>query len=344
MTTTLDLDGLQRLLWNFAAHRVITTAGRTGILNVLADRTATPDEVASELGLDPLATGKIIRALCAQGLAVADGGAYRLATAIRPHFRGDADDFGPFIDHLHSMYERWGESLEPWLRGEEWSTAPRTPEETARFGAAMAAIGGQMARRVAAALDLDGVATMLDVGGGWGQYSRAFRAARPEIKATVLDVPGVAERAPESIAGTEHEGRISWIGGDYHEADYGSGFDLVLIANVLHQELAPAAASMIRRSADAVAPGGRLVVVDFAIDEAKNRHLLGALFAINMRSFGDTWSEPELRGWMEDAGLEGVERIDLGPDRWIISGTRRADSQQSTVDSSIAGDITSRQG
>ena len=40
MGDALHLDGLQRLLWNFAAHRVITVAGRTGILNLLADRPA----------------------------------------------------------------------------------------------------------------------------------------------------------------------------------------------------------------------------------------------------------------------------------------------------------------
>ena len=33
------------------------------------------------------------------------------------------------------MYERWGSNLEPWLRGEGWSTPARTPERTERFGA-----------------------------------------------------------------------------------------------------------------------------------------------------------------------------------------------------------------
>ncbi len=323
MTDTIDLDGLQRLLWNFAGQRVVTVAGRTGILHALANRAATPDEVASELDLDPLATAKIIRALCAQNLVAADGETYRLAAPLRPFFTGGTGDYGPFLDHLHSMYERWGENLEPWLRGEAWKTAPRTSEETARFGAAMQAVSARIARRVAETLDLEGVRTMLDVGGGWGQYAKAMCETQPELHATVLDVPQVADAAPESILGTEFEDRLSWIGGDYLETDYGNGFDLVLLANILHQELAPRAAEIIRRAAVALAPGGQVVVVDFAIDDAKNQHVLGALFAVNMRSFGDTYSEPELRGWMEEAGLANVERQDLGPDRWIISGRRR---------------------
>ncbi|MEX1310698.1 MAG: methyltransferase [Candidatus Sulfomarinibacteraceae bacterium] len=323
MGSTLDLDGLQRQLWGFAGQRVITVAGRAGILDALADRPATPDAIAIELDLDPLATGKIVRALCAQGLVQADGDSYRLAAGLRPYFGADGAGFGPFLEHLHSMYERWGENLEPWLRGEGWSTAPRTPDETARFGAAMAAMGSQIARRVAVALDLTGVRTVLDVGGGWGQYSKAMCEIRPEIRATVLDVSQVAEAAPASILGTELEGRISWIGGNYLETDYGSGYDLVLMANILHQELPSEAATLVRRAAGALAPGGRAVVVDFAIDDAKQTHPFGTLFAINMRSFGDTYSEPEIRGWMEDAGLEDVTTTFIGPDRWIISGQKQ---------------------
>jgi hypothetical protein len=117
---------------------------------------------------------------------------------------------------------------------------------------------------------------------------------------------------------------IEWIGGDYHETDPGSGYDFVLLANVLHQELAPQAAELVRRAAAALAPGGRVVVIDFAIDDAKQEHPFGTLFAINMRSFGDTWSEPEIRGWMEDAGLSDIERADLGTDRWIITGRKQS--------------------
>ncbi len=47
---------------------------------------------------------------------------------------------------------------------------------------------------------------------------------------------------------------------------------------------------------------------------------LGALFAINMRDFGDTWNESEIRGWMEGAGLNGIHRQDVGPDRWLFTG------------------------
>lgn len=321
MTRTIDLDGLQRMLWSFAGHRVLTVAARTGIVRLLAEHDATPDEVASQLELDPLATRKIVRALTALGILEAEGESYRVTGSLRRFFTPGKDDLTPFVEHSHRLYTRWGESLEPWLRGENWPTTARTPEEVAAFGAAMRSMGSHQARRAAAALDLEGVERVLDVGGGWGQFSMALCSAKPGLQATVLDIPEVARQATSDLVGGEFEDRIMYLPGDYLETDFGRDWDLVLFANVLHQETAEGAAELVRRAAEALAPGGRVVVVDFAIDDEGREHLLGVLFAVNMRSFGDTWSEPTLRGWMEAAGLENVERTDLGPDRWMISGT-----------------------
>jgi hypothetical protein len=132
----------------------------------------------------------------------------------------------------------------------------------------------------------------------------------------------VVERAGAELAGTEYENTIDFLPGDYIASDYGSDYDLVLFANVLHQETADRAQELVRRGSAALAPGGRVTVVDFAIDDERRGHVLGTLFAINMRSFGDTWNEPTIRGWMTAAGLDHIDRIDFGPDRWIISGRK----------------------
>ena len=321
-TRKLDLDELQRMLWSYAGHRVITVAARAGILRFLAERDASPPEVARELGLDPLATGKVVRALAALGLLEAEGASYRVVESLRPYFLPGEDDLSPFIEHAHTMYEGWGANLEPWLHGGEWPSSAANPDHARAFGAAMRAMGAKIATRVAAALDLGGVARVLDIGGGFGQYSRALCARNDQLRATVLDTPEVAELAVAKLAGGPFADRIDFLPGDYLTTDYGTGYDLVLFANVLHQELADAAAEMVRRAAAALAPRGRVVVVDFAIDDAQREHVFGALFAINMRSFGDTWPEPTIRGWMGAASLGEITRSDVGRDRWIITGRK----------------------
>jgi SAM-dependent methyltransferase len=321
--TQLDLDGLNRLLWSFAGHRVITAAARTGILRRLAEGSSSVDRLSAELGLDELATGKVVRALTALGLVAADDDRYRVTDMLAPSLREGPDDFTPFIEHHHHLYDSWGANLESWVRGGDWPTQRRGPAELARFGSAMRAVGTQAARRVVERLDLGSARSMLDVGGGFGHYAQEFCRANPDLHATVLDVPEVVEIARSEVAGTDLAERIRFVGGDYLTTDFGSDHDLVLFANVLHQERRDAVADMVRRAARALAPGGRVAVVDFAIDDAQQSSVMGALFAINMRSFGDTHPEPAIRGWMDAAGLGDVRRIDLGPDRWLIVGTKK---------------------
>jgi len=80
---------------------------------------------------------------------------------------------------------------------------------------------------------------------------------------------------------------------------------------------------LIRRAAGALAPGGRLCVVEFQIDEDRCGPELGTLFAIHMRDFGDTWTEADISSWMTKAGLHSIERTDVWPTRWIITGHKR---------------------
>ena len=318
------LDHLQELCWSFGIHRVITVAGKLGILNALSASAASPDGLAADLGLDPLAAGKVVRALCALGIVEAAGeGAYQVKPGLRPFLSAGEQDLTPFLAHSHHLYDSWGENLEPWLRGETWSTVNRGEAQTRAFGQAMQAMGGQQARRLARLLDQGDARTLLDVGGGFGHYSRALCAANPDLIAVVLDTPETVALARQNRSGGEEAERITFKGGDYLEADeYGRGYDLVLMANILHQETSERAAAMVANGAAALGPGGRLLVLDFSIDEAQEASVVGALFAINMRSFGDTYTEQTLRGWMEAAGLQQTTRTELGPQRWIISGRK----------------------
>lgn len=82
-------------------------------------------------------------------------------------------------------------------------------------------------------------------------------------------------------------------------------FDLVTLHQVLHFLDDPGAA--IREAARALAPGGRLLIVDFAahdLDFLREEHL--------HRRLGFT--HEQVSNWLEDAELEVIEIIDLKPD------------------------------
>ncbi|MCK5378295.1 MAG: methyltransferase [Acidobacteria bacterium] len=320
MTAPLDLKGLQDLLWNFAGHRTVTTAAKCGILGRLARSPATVYAVSEDLGLAPEACDKVMRALVALGVLECDEDTFRLAPELEPLFGQGPDDLAPFLKHSHQMYENWGENLETWLRTGSWPRREKQPEEILNFAKAMRGVGIRTAKTVVDHIDLSGVRSMLDIGGSLGHWAQVICEKVPGVSATVFDIPETAVAGRELYLGTEFEARIEFVGGDYLSDDFGPGFDLVLIANVLHQEMAEQASDLIRRAAEALTPGGRLCVLDFQIDPDRCGPELGTLFAIHMRDFGDTWTENDIRTWMAAAGLNLIERTDVGPTRWIITG------------------------
>lgn len=333
MTTPdgMDHDRFQELLWSFAAHRVLTVAGRTGILAALARGPGRPEEIAGELGLAPAPAGKMLAALAALGVAVGDGaGAYRLAGALAPLFRGGEADFTAFLEHSHDMYEAWGGSLEAWVRGGEWGGRRRDAAGIARFGAAMRAMGGAVAARVVGAIDAGAARRMIDLGGGVGHYAEAFCRANPRLEAVVVEIPEVARLGRERLLGTELAERLAFEDGDYIDGSSGGGFDLALLANVVHQEPADRAAALVARGAAELAPGGRLLIVDFTVEGEPGAIPVGALFSINMRSRGETYPESALRAFAEAAGLERFSRTDLGRHRAAWSAWKRLDSAGSS--------------
>ena len=316
-------DKLQGLLWGFASHRVVTVAGRTGILRALAEGVPkAPEEIANQLQLSSYATAKVIRALTALGLVEAEGNTYAMPPAMAALFQPDDADLSLFLEHSHDMYDGWGENLERWVRDETWSSRQRDASGVRRFGQAMKAIGTHVARRVAAELSLTGVEKMLDIGGGVGHFAEVFCRQTSGLKAVVLDTEEVARMGQKRVAGTDMETRIQFKGGDYTKTEMGTDYDLTLLANVLHQEREETASLLVSRAARATRKGGRVVVVDFSIDPERRENCVGALFAINMRSFGDTYTEETIKRWMLDASLTAFERRDLGPHRWILTGTK----------------------
>lgn len=316
----MNVAQLYERLWDFGRSRVLTVASRTGILARLAESAATPGEAARDLGLDELAAGKIIRALCSLGAVAPEGERYRVVAGLRPHLLPGELDLTPFVDHAHALYDRWGATLEEWVRTGRQPRRVRSGDQLEEFGRGMLASARLMAPQVLKALDdFSDIKRVLDLGGGIGGYAGYFCRAKRDVSVTVLDIPEVADLGRKNLPGEE---RIIFIGGDYHQTDFGSGYDLVLLANILHIESPGDAAALIEKSANACSPAGRVAVVDFKIDDQKRENVMGCLFAINMRSFGDTHSEPQIRSWMEAAGLPEVQTFDLPPAHWMVVGTR----------------------
>jgi SAM-dependent methyltransferase len=126
----------------------------------------------------------------------------------------------------------------------------------------------------------------------------------------------VVPLAEEHIRDAGLQGRVRVRPGDMRTADFGEGYDLVLLSAVCHLWSEDDNRAL-KRCAQALVPGGHLVIREFILDEDRTAPPFAAIFAINMlvgTEHGNSYTEGEYRTWMAEAGLGAIVRPDLQGD------------------------------
>lgn len=319
-------EELNAMLDGFRASRVLLTAIELDIFSALSGG-ATAEAVARKLGADGRGVLILLNALAGLGLIRKSNGVFANGERADEFLReGAPRDCRLALKHRVRLWDRWTDLTGCVLRGgpdESRAAGGRGGGQTEAFIAAMEFGASLRAPAMAAALDLAGVRRVLDVGGGSGGYSVALARAKPDLQATVLDLPEVTALTRSYVKAAGLEGRIVTVDGDIFKDRFGEGFDLVLISSIVHIYNAVENVAMFKKARAALRPGGRVVVQEFILDDDKTGPLFAALFAVNMlvaTSTGNSYSEEELRGLLSDAGFSGVTRVRLqGPSGLMVA-------------------------
>jgi cyclopropane fatty-acyl-phospholipid synthase-like methyltransferase len=181
----------------------------------------------------------------------------------------------------------------------------------------------QKVKRVVASLDLRGVRYILDLGGGPGTYAMAL--ARKGRQVTIMDFPDTLKIARKLIHKSGLSGSVRLLPGDFTSDTLGTGYDLIFISQIFHAYDEAACISMLRKSCDALNPGGKVIVQEFLLNETRTAPLQGALFAINMlvnTPDGRTYTPQEMTAWIKKAGFIGIKTTFLD-ETVLIEGVKK---------------------
>src|SRR6185503_6104382 len=154
------------------------------------------------------------------------------------------------------------------------------------FARAMKGLAGFTAELVAGLLEVEAAnrpLKVLDVAAGHGMFGIAIARRQPRAEVTALDWAGVLAVAKENARAAEVADRVHLLPGDAFTTDLGSGYDLVLLPNFL------------RRVRAALAPGGRVAVVEFIPNDDRVSPPDAATFALVMLATtpaGDAFTYP----------------------------------------------------
>lgn len=308
-----------RLSGGFRATRVVLTANNLRIFENVG-KGATAAELSKNLMTDPRATEILLDAVTALGLLGKSRGIYRLTTPAKRFLLPDSPWYqGDMLRHLDALWKNWSGLDEVVRTGKPNRSGGRHHDDFIR---AMHNNAVLRVESVLKALDLRGVKRALDLGGGPGTYGIAL--AKRGIEVTLFDLPNTVEIAHEMIrkSGVKN---VTFQGGDFHFDDIGSGYDLVLLSQVLHSHSALENLALLGKVSNALARKGTVAIHEFTLAEDHASPVMGALFSVNMlvnTEEGRSYSPNEMRGWLTKAGFGSVKKVDLG-DTVVMTGRKR---------------------
>ena len=107
--------------------------------------------------------------------------------------------YAPFAELIHAV--RTGRPAAEHLYGEPFfAWLSHHPEQASRFTGAMANLTSGFKTAAIAFLPLDGIHTIVDVGGADGTGLAAILATHPHMRGVLFDLPHVITSAPETLA------------------------------------------------------------------------------------------------------------------------------------------------
>jgi SAM-dependent methyltransferase len=259
----------------------LAIAARMGVADLLGRGPARISELAAAAGAEPDPLRRLLRALASCGLLdeLPDG---RFAlTELGDVLRSDSprsqrarlsnlDSYRAWLAAADSM-EMGRPAFERTFNATFFGHKESDPAARRQFDRRMRERSTRLYAGLLAGHDWSGSRRVLDVGGGTGTVLAAVLTAAPHLRGILFDRPQVIERIPEDGPLASVAGRCTCAAGDFFEA-LPAGADTHLLCSVLHDWEDEPAARILRGSARALEPGGRLVVCELVVPEAPDWH------------------------------------------------------------------------
>lgn len=264
---------LDRIL-GYCRSQSLAIVGRLGVPDLLEGGPRTVDDLARECGADASSLLRMMRALAVDGIfehreerTFAQNEMSRTLTTDHPQsVRWFA---AAMCDYAH--WQSWGRSYDAVREGKSqtravlgmthWEYFAEHPEEADRFGKAMSNMSGQATAAIQEHYDFGGLSTIVDVGGSRGALVLELLENYPGLRATIFDLPEVAEATRTALVGHPHEDRVTVEAGSFFES-VPAGHDAYVLKHILHDWPDEKCREILRRIRESIPPTGRVLVFD----------------------------------------------------------------------------------
>lgn len=319
-----------KLMMGLWVPQALHAAADLGLADAMADGPLSASELSRRLATHPGATARLLEALCVLNVVERAPAGFALAP-LGQFLRSDVDGSRRAWARLMGgpeVWRAWGRLSECVRTGEAaYSLGEHRRTETETFDAlfadetaasvfhqAMADGTRSQTEAILSALELPAGATVVDVGGGFGELLCAALERDPTARGQVFDLAHAERGAVQLFCSRGLAGRAAFVSGNLFE-DAPPSADWLLLKSVIHDWSDERSLRILESCARAIAGGGRLAVVEpFALPPGNG---VSASFAwilafsdLNMlvNTGGRERSRDQFASLAERAGLS-VERV-----------------------------------
>lgn len=300
--------------------KAISVANKLRVFDKLSDRFLSPQELALELNVDERNLAMLLEAVAALGYLKCQSNKYtNTKVAQRWMVEGSAKSVGNLLRHFDDLWAIWV-GLEQTVRTGKpvfnfLQYCDEHPEVQRNFtlgmkdNAVMAA--GEVVSKVKV---LPQATSLLDLGGAHGYYSVAFCRKYPQLSSLVVDLERPIQIGKQVVNQEKMSHRIAFKVADYITDDIGGGYDIALLLDLLHGESPDTNQAILKKVYGALNSGGTIAIGEILSYKGKKESAIGLLFALNMLACtpkGETYSDEEVKGWLEDVGFRDIKRTEL---------------------------------
>ena len=307
----LDLGGA-------LSFQTVTMAVELELFQTLAEKPLTSAELAQKLSTHERGTDSLLKALASIGYVEEKNGRFA-NTALTTKWGLSPDgfdlkasltfwtavfqDLSPHAVEVLRTGERPYDNIYAWLE--------ENPDISHAFQQQLMLTATLTAADIYKKLKLPaGPIKMLDVGGGHGLFSILFCQENPQLDATVLDTAIALKTAEINVVKHNLAQRVHLHAGDLWEEDWGEGYDLIVLFNLIHHYDDTKNIALLKRCAATLKPGGQVAILDQVTGKIPGGMANAVIQLIALHYFlladGRVHAHDEIESWFTQTGFTDI--------------------------------------
>ncbi|HKT37406.1 MAG TPA: methyltransferase [Ktedonobacterales bacterium] len=267
---------MQQILNGFRVTQALYVAARLGLADILKDGPQPVAALATTTGANADALYRVLRALASLGVFEESTDRRFALTPLAALLQQDHPNSlrAQALFRGDEPYRAWGELFGSVMSGENafeqvfgaphFQYLAQHPTQNEIFNQTMSASSRQVAMAIASAYDFSAARTIVDIAGGQGALIAAILRANPDLHGILFDQPHVVANARPILEAAGVADRCELVSGDFF-VSVPSG-DLYTLQRILHDWDDERAIAILRSCAEAMALGGRALVIESVIE------------------------------------------------------------------------------